>query len=136
METLTHKKFIFQNYLQIKLLQIIVLWTNHEMPQNIVFMLNREKKLKIAQKIREIKITWKIHAAKISCLKVTQNFLPMQFVFYMAKIKNTKIKCKIRWNCLLTKLSNNRVRISGISYCGFEFNIMFFLKLVCICYIT
>ena len=47
LETHAHKKINFQLYREIKMSQIIVFWTIHEIktPQNVVFRLNRESKM-------------------------------------------------------------------------------------------
>ena len=59
-ETRAYKKFNFQHYIETKMSQIIVFWSNHEikMPRNVVFRLYHKMKIprnsKIVKKTRQI----------------------------------------------------------------------------------
>ena len=77
LETLAHKKSNLQHYRKIKMLWIVVFWSDceTEAPQNIILGLNRKmpQYSKIIQKNSEFKMQWKFNVAKNSCLAILYN---------------------------------------------------------------
>ena len=74
LETHTHRKFNFQHHHQIKMSGIKAFCSNHEIniPQNVIFMLNRENKLlrnpKNRKKSRKIKMPGKFLVLKYALI--------------------------------------------------------------------